>query len=43
MFETSTDERGGSLPHEMIADLDYTEENKTYNRVKNYSFALADF
>jgi len=36
----STDEQRG-MSKELLADSDYTEENKTYNRVKNYSFARA--
>ena len=45
MFETSNqdEQRGGLLAHDLLADEDYTEDNKTYNRVKNYSFARTAF
>lgn len=32
------DQRGGGKPC-LLDDSDYTEENRTYNRVRNYSFA----
>ena len=32
------EQRGGGKP-QIHTDEDYTEENRTYNRVKNYSFA----
>ena len=32
------DQRGGGKPC-LLDDTDYTEDNRTYNRVKNYSFA----
>lgn len=31
-------QRGGGQ-RTLLSDQDYTEENRTYNRVKNYSFA----
>ena len=31
-------QRGGGKPI-LLEDDDYTDENRTYNRVKNYSFA----
>lgn len=34
------EQRGGcQRSPTLFADEDYTEENRTYNRVKNYSFA----
>ena len=33
------DEQRGGGQKIVFVDTDYTEENKTYNRVKNYSFA----
>jgi hypothetical protein len=35
MFETGLSMNGQAV----FADSDYTEDNKTYNRVKSYSFA----
>lgn len=37
------DEQRGGLPTTVLIDEDYTEQNKTYNRVKNYSFARSMF
>ena len=33
------DEQRGGGQRTLLSDQDYTEENRTYNRVKNYSFA----
>ena len=33
------DEQRGGGQRVLLSDQDYTEENRTYNRVKNYSFA----
>ena len=35
----SPDEQSGSGKTALLYDEDYTDENRTYNRVKNYSFA----
>jgi hypothetical protein len=35
------DEQRGGGQRTLLNDEDYTEENRTYNRVKNYSFARA--
>ena len=36
--DTEDEQRGGGQK-QIFHDEDYTEENRTYNRVKNYSFA----
>jgi len=37
--DTHDDEQRGGGQKSIFTDEDYTEENRTYNRVKNYSFA----
>ena len=37
------DEQRGGGQKQVFQDSDYTEDNKTYNRVKNYSFSATSF